>query len=314
MRLGIGANRSADGTGVGDLEPLVFAALGRDDVHLTWFVSSPGALAKTSVLALDALGRPVAFAKLARDPLARRSLEREHETLRAISVGTPLEGRVPRPLGWSSYDRAAVMVTTAAPRRAGPRVFGAVHAAFQAQLAGWSSRTLPFDETRAARLATDLAAGRGPALTPRWRSRLEMANDDLTRQLDGASLPTYLAHRDFAPWNTRVGRPGLFVFDWEFARQGLLPNHDYFHFQFMTRSLLGGGVRPLDAASWLRRARLADARNPSFLLAYLIDLAMHYLGLFEAEGRVGDDATLMQAARLLDDRSAWAASGPTLRR
>ena len=112
---------------------------------------------------------------------------------------------------------------------------------------------------------------------PTYYSR---ALEQLKKGLSPVLLPLSLAHRDFAPWNTRLGPQGLFVFDWEIAEDGVTPLYDIFHFQ------------SIQAALFKRRERLPDHRYlealmhnlwpegkdymPWFYLAYLVDMSLVY--------------------------------------
>jgi hypothetical protein len=301
MLLGVGGRPAAgDDHGFACLEELVIEVLERDDLDLTWFVASPGVVAKTSVLALDRAGRAVAFAKLATVPAARASLDHERAVLAALADAPEYQERAPRPLRWLEHADATVLVSTPAPSRRAPATFGPRHAEYLAGLARRFSHQVPFTSSALWRRLERATVTEGLVAASPWRERVEAARAHLETALRSEVVPVTLAHRDFAPWNTRLGATGLFTFDWEFAAWDYPLNHDFFHFRFMVGLLLRGGVGPRAARAWLAEAPVSDGRNAHYLVAYLLDLALQYLDYQHLEGRSDEDPVLRQAGRLLD--------------
>jgi len=306
MLLGVAGNRvDSRADPIGELEPLVFEALGREDVGLAWYVGNRRAETKTSALAVDANGRAVAFAKLAQTPPARRSLERERENLEALEAAFDGAPPAPRPLAWHDGATAAVLITTAAPSRRGPQRFDARHQRFLTRLHERFGGTAPFTATPLWQAASGFVGRRCDRATDAWRARFTRSFDLLTATLADEAITTSLAHRDFAPWNTRMTAEGLMAFDWEFASTGYPMLYDYFHFHFMVGLLLGDGVSPQDARGWLQRTPERPRHMPHLLLAYLLDVARLYHGFYEGSTDVPDDPVLRQAAHLLDGIDHW---------
>ncbi len=61
----------------------------------------------------------------------------------------------------------------------------------------------------------------------------------LSQLCDGAPLPAFWIHGDFAPWNIKHPSEGPALVDWEDARRGGLPLQDAFHFLHMQDYLFG---------------------------------------------------------------------------
>ena len=309
MLLGLaGARVDSQDDPIGELEPLVFEALGREDVSLAWYVGNRRAETKTSALAVDANGRAVAFAKLAMTPPARRSLERERTNLEALEAAFDGAPPAPRPLAWRADTTASVLITTAAPPSRAPRRFDTRHQRFLARLQAPFNRTVRFTATPLWKAASEFMDRRCDRASEAWRARFTRTFDQLAATLAEETITTSLAHRDFAPWNTRMADDGLFAFDWEFASTGYPTLHDYFHFHFMVGLLLDGGVSLDQARGWLQRAPERERHMPHLLVAYLLDVARQYHGFYEGSTDVPDDPVLRQAARLLDGVDQWLSS------
>ena len=289
-----------------ELEPRAKEALARDDVTFAWYLGARRSESKTSALAIDPDGRPVAFLKVATTPTARRSLEREWRMLRVLDASFEGAAPAPRPLGWHTHEEAWILVTSTAPSRPGPVSFGPLHTRFLAVLAERHQDHQPFTASQPwHQVSGFLDEALFRRASDDWRARFEHGIEHLEQTLGDAVITTTLAHRDFAPWNTRRGRSGLMAFDWEYAATGYPLNHDFFHYAFMVALLLRRGASLDDARRWLRNAPIRDARNPHFLVAYLLDLARQYHGFHHDSDDTPDDPILRQAARLLDGASRW---------
>lgn len=307
MVLGIRGRRVDGGDeAIGLLEAAAVEALERDDLSLSWYVADRRSESKTSALAIDARGRAVAFVKLAVTSTARRSLAREHEHLEALEAAFGGAQPAPRPLRWHRHEHVSVLVTSTAPARGGPRRFGPLHHRFLAALHERFGSSVPY---LASPPWVEAAAFVEHALFSRassaWRDRFGWGLERLEATLGQERVATTLAHRDFAPWNTRANDAGLFAFDWEFAAPGYPVNHDYFHFAFMVALLLRGGATPADARRWLRAVPVPGAYDGEILLAYLLDVARQYHGFHHDSTGVPDDPVLRQAARLIDGAAVW---------
>ncbi len=288
---------------VGPLERELAGALGEPDVRLAFCIGTSGAYRKLTAEVITSGGRVPAYAKIAVHAPAQASLEREQATLLRLSTAGALRGRVPGVLAWFRWDGAQVLVTTAGTGRMGPSRFGEQHAEFLRRLHDAFVEKRPF--LASAMWARMAAAVR--RLTPRmsveWALRCRNALNLLAERLGPGILPLSIAHRDFTPWNTRVGPQGLYVFDWEAAVEGTTPLYDVFHFQAMQAALAGRPYHPsrgrphdLIAALWPEwQAHLAP-----LYLAYLVDMGLFYTeARLEAPGS-GDDREQRWLAHHID--------------
>ena len=284
------------------LEPFVES----EHVHLVLFIASPGALSKTAILVANDSGEAVAFAKLATSEHASQALRTEHAWLRRLYDVPVLRPSVPHPLGLMRAHNATVLVTSVAPVRPGSARFGAPHLHLLGDIAQSFGGTEVYEATAEYQRLLHMSVSLDGCSDARtWRDRLERAAVRLSSDLGGRRHSIGLAHGDFTPWNTRRSRDGLFVFDWESATPNSLPNHDFFHFHFMSELLLRNGASPRTISTWLRTAPYQNDSTCAYLLAYLVDVSLRYHDLHRVEGRRDDDAVLRQAGVLLDAAERW---------
>jgi hypothetical protein len=266
-------------TGLAKLEAELARVLG-ERIHVAFYVGVPGAYRKVMAQVLTPTGKTLAYAKMGTSPMTQAAVQAERQILLRLSKGGALHGKVPEVLGWFSWQGGEVLLITSGPKHPGPRQLSNMHSEFYESLYFSSAKESVFGESRMwnrmVETSLRLNAGLADPLPTYYSRALEQLNKGLSPVL----LPLSLAHRDFAPWNTRLGPQGLFVFDWEIAEDKVTPLYDIFHFQ------------SIQAALFKRRERLPDRRYlealmrnlwpegkdymPWFYLAYLVDMSLVY--------------------------------------
>jgi hypothetical protein len=278
-----------------DVAPLgrrLATTLGETEVHLAFCIGTAGAYRKLTVQVMTRGQHVAAYAKIAADGLAQSSLEREHDNLLRLSAIARLRDHVPAVLGWFDWQDAKVLVVTAGSGAVGPSRLTDEHGEFLRQLRDAFVDEQPFE---CSPMWGGLVATvrRLSARMPReGRVRYDMALRRLAAGLGRVVLPFSVAHRDFAPWNTRIGPYGLFVFDWETASDGITPLYDTFHFQAIQAAQAGRPFHP----STGRPPQLADgfwrewnAHLSLLYLAYLVDMGLFYTEARLQAPAVGDE-------------------------
>jgi hypothetical protein len=261
------------------LEGELARALGEHRVWLAFYVGTPGAYRKITAQVLNAEGRTLAFAKIAASPTPISDVQTEYRVLRRLATARNLDGRVPEPLHLFDWRSAKVLLTTAGPPQPGPLRCSADHVEFCVRLFRAFAEERVFGESKMMRELSERTDKVGASM-PGSAGLLHRSLDTLRLNLGPVTLPLSAAHRDFAPWNTRLGPQGLFVFDWDGARWGTTPLYDLFHFQAVQAALAGSSRaitdrRPLGEALeaiW----PAGHGHLPSLYLAYLLDLALFY--------------------------------------
>jgi hypothetical protein len=198
-----------------------------------------------------------------------------------LSESESLLGRVPKVLDRFDWQAGRVLLTTSGPTRRGPKKLSNAHLEFfEAVFLHFAEKSV-FGESPMWTRMSETAAYLEPSLPDPLPTYFARALEQLHDGLGTALLPLSIAHRDFAPWNTRLGTQGIFVFDWGHAAEGMIPLYDAFHF------------RAIQAALFERRKSLPDRRFlrdlltvlwpegqeetlPWLYLAYLVDMALFY--------------------------------------
>lgn len=308
MAVGLGgATVSLEEGSLRSLEAAVAGALGRSQVRLAFYASGSLDTRKTSIIAADPSGRPIAFGKSARGAEGIRNLSRERTHLLQLSSDPAFEHSCPSPASWFTHGGNQILLTTLAPARAGPSEFGDVHEAFLGTVRRVHGVSGTFGESALWRQASAQLRLPGTMEDPAWADRFLRAANLLEDRFIGVPITLTLAHRDFAPWNTRLSSHGLYVFDWEFGSHGYPWPHDAFHFRFMTSLLLHHDSSIPTVKRWLDEAmgQRFEADPSLFFLAYLLDVGLQYRA-FEVAHQVDPDEPVLKAvAELIDAMAEW---------
>lgn len=294
----------------GEPGPVALAAraAGADGAHAAVGVRR-GANAKPTLQLLDAVGRPVGFAKLAWDVQSADFVRVEDETLVAVaasadaSVGSVTQGardvrsarvHAPRVLGRGERGGYPYVVTEPLPRSA--RRPGPADAPGPAELLALAPvvRTAPAAATAHVRdIGARLRSAAAPTDAGEGARLLERALA-LHGALEEEAAPVLVAarwHGDLVPWNAARDADGvLWVWDWETAEPDVVAGLDGVH--WIMNAPRPAPDRVPDA---LRRREGAirsllagvghDARAQDVVLAvYVLALAERGLSLARARG------------------------------
>lgn len=283
------------------LEVSLAQALGEPSVRLAFY--NPVLPDRRVLLIMKPEGGVLAYARMAGSDGARRVLEREARVLDRLESVSTLVPYVPKPIAFLDHEGASILITSAGPGPKGPAEWTELHDDFYTKLQAAFEKDGPLCESGLWRHAMSELEAHRPHLPERWLRRYDRALAKLEPYKD-TLIPMSLAHRDFVPWNTQVGS-SLFVFDWEYAREGYTPNYDYFHFHFVISSNVGHDVSVDKARVWLANAPLkAPVSNEVLLLTYLLDTATFYHRGLEADDFEETDI-LRETGTLLDGLDAW---------
>jgi hypothetical protein len=267
---------------LGDLERELTLLLG-EEVSLGFYVGSPGAYRKSTALVLDATGRTLAFARIASNVRTQTKTEAERRNLLRLSGCPELHGRVPRVLGHFDWNGNEVLAISGGPPWPGPDHLTESHLDFYQKLFEFSSfgnPDVPFAESPMYSRLSDTLSRIEFELPEEASGLMQRALDLLHESLGDVRVPLSMAHRDFAPWNTRVGPMGLFVFDWDYATDSATPLYDFFHFREIQSALdvkRTHSSYPERVGSALERIWPEGRPHlPWLYLAYLLDVSLIY--------------------------------------
>ena len=284
--------------GLSRLEEEFARAFGGTKPGVAFYVGVPGAYRKVTALVMGAGGETLAFAKIATAPLAVPDVEAERRTLARLSEAPGLKGRVPGVLRYLDWQGGKILLITGGPKGPGPTELSPAHLGFLKDLFLHFAEWCVFEESPMFdRMSQKLSALRPAprALPDGAHATLGRALERLRAELGPVRLPLSLSHRDFAPWNTRMGLNGLFVFDWDGAEYAT-PLYDAFHFRAIQTVLLKR--REPAAERELLRGSLEDIwpeggdHLARLYLAYLLDMCLLYGEARAVAPEAGDDRVL----------------------
>jgi hypothetical protein len=269
-----------DNDAITRLESELAHALAEPEIRVAFYLGVPGAYRKITVQVMDPSGRTLAFAKIATSPATKGKIEHERRILLRLWESEGLRGRVPEVLHHFEWQGSRVLLIAGGPSQPGPTILSQAHLSLCSEVFLPFAQQYDFDSSPMMTRMSEVLIRLGPRLPSALFARLDQALRLLRAELGPAPIPLSIAHRDFAPWNTRSGPQGLFVFDWDGAEEHITPLYDIFHFQAIQAALL-------DRREYLPdRAFLRDALDalwpggqeylPWLYLSYLLDMTLLY--------------------------------------
>lgn len=181
-------------------------------------------------------GEILGYIKLPLTDAAAKRVRHEADTLIRLWEFPSLRPHIPRVLYSGDWGQGAILFQTGGPPRPGPVRLGSEGEEFLQILR--AIRTVPkpglavWEEVAAHWRRVE------PRVTSEWRALGHLVLGKTKRELEGATITCGVSHGDFAPWNTRVGDTGLFVFDWESALWETPVKWDIYHFTTQVAALL----------------------------------------------------------------------------
>jgi Phosphotransferase enzyme family len=227
---------------------------------------------KLTVQVMRPDGEILGYIKLPLTETAVQRVRHEAETLNRLWSFPALRSHIPRVLYSGEWGDGAILFQSGGPRQRGPVPFNHQCEEFLQLLRGihttqrsghhlWEEVALRWRRTE-------------PKLTSGWRALGEAALAESKRELEGVMIPYSVAHGDFAPWNTRTGEGGLYVFDWEYASWEAPASWDTFHFKIQVATFLN---KKYDM-------RISGDRRPGERAAFLLYLVNSACQPFDEEG------------------------------
>jgi hypothetical protein len=282
-------------------------------------IGTPGPYQKASALLITGAGEGLALAKIALVPGADRMVASEASWLRLLETERRLAGEVPQLLAEGDLGNGRrFLVMTLAPMTMTTTEFTPAHERFLRRL---GRSRMDIRSFRSSSCCDSLERAYGDvasSMTRREALRLGSALHDCRLALSDFVCPFIFSQGDFAWWNIRVHRDGIFVFDWEYARLGANPLGDLFHYHLIQRAASGRAIgrwflaRVLrEAESFARRqypeSKWQPARVTGLALAYVLDVLFQYCRA--NGGRIDPDDLVVQGYwSLVERRSTWMAS------
>lgn len=291
-----------DGTTLRELELTLGRCVGQIEPSLAFSLGTEGATQKATAQLIGNDGTVLGYAKIAIGPLANEALDAEWRNLQRAAVAAP-RGQVPEPIHVGTWRDAGILLMTPGPALPGPTNLGQAHFDFLSAVHHSTREEREFGSSRMFARLSGAIAQWGHVWPDPWPRRFARALVRLEAELGAVRVPLSFAHRDFAPWNTRWGPAGLYVLDWEMARDGLIPLYDAFHFDAIRAATRN--VRLRSEIGYLERllARLwpdGVDRLRALYLAYLLDVSLLYGEARARAPEAGDERVWSWFGRVID--------------
>ena len=199
---------------------------------------------------------------------------------------------------------------TAGPATPGPLELGQPHVEFLRALHETTRQECEFGSSAMLTRLRDALTRWERVWPDPWPRRIARALRRLEGELGTIRVPLSFAHRDFAPWNTRSGPAGLFVFDWETAIDGVVPLYDAFHFGAIRAAAYSAplrhpaSLRHLLATLW----PASEGRLRQLYLAYLVDVSVLYGEARMMAPEVGEEHVWLWFGERIDECLATASA------
>ncbi len=249
------------------LEQLVRAVTGEQCPFFALSLGRRAAVRKLTVQIMDRGGNIIAYAKLPLTQLADQRVRNEANTLERLSNFVALRPHIPRVLYAGKYSDNYILLQSPLEGEPGPTDCNGMHQEFLQTL--WNVHRL----TKPGRLLINEVAGRwqkvAPFLGTKWAELGQETLQYSNRALAGLLVSFGVMHGDFAPWNTRVRRGDLLLFDWESAQWEAPTSWDMFHFRVQAASSFKGNGRD----------KISELKSPDDVLfmLYLLDSVSQFL-------------------------------------
>lgn len=209
-----------------------------DEKELTFALSlgTPGTFQKLTIQVMRPNGEILGYMKMPMTDESQDRLRHEGAVLQKLIAFHALRKSIPHVLFAGRWNGTYVIFQSALEGDVGPLQFTEIHAEFLKDL----QRCEPTSRT-GENLVHEVACNWNQAagnLGSRWQDLGRETLQIATRELGSAQVSCGIQHGDFAPWNMRVHRGKLFLFDWEYASWDSPVLWDRFHFMAQTEGFL----------------------------------------------------------------------------
>jgi hypothetical protein len=218
------------------LEALIREVAGECRPGFALSLSTEKQFRKLTVQVMRPDGEILGYIKLPLTGAAVGRVQHEAEILTRLWSFPALRPHIPQVLYCGEWGDGYILFQSGGPSGLGPVQFDRHCEEFLERLSAIHKAEKP-----AKVLWEEVAAAWGklePRLPSEWRALGQAALARAKREVDGVMVPCGVSHGDFAPWNTRLGGQGLYVFDWESASWEAPRAWDSFHFKTQVAALL----------------------------------------------------------------------------
>jgi len=199
-------------------------------------LGTPGLYRKLTVQVMRSDGQILGYIKLPLTQAATARIRAEAAMLGTLQQFEVLRPHIPKILYEGRWEDGYLLFESSGPLESAPAEFGPIYKSFLDKL--WDSQ--PSEKPGLA--VVEEVAQRWDTTKDRQDSILRSLGIGglarARRELAGKKIRCGIMHGDFAPWNARVNKGQLYVFDWESATPHSPVLWDTFHFHTQVSALL----------------------------------------------------------------------------
>jgi len=203
----------------------------RAPLSFAYFTGTDSPHRKLAVQVMDTSGNIKGYAKVSDNPGVKALIQHEAATLDYLKTLNLQTTNIPNVLfsGEVSTNSLLVTDTLKTPLTPSTTTLTTLHQLFLQEIA---EKTVTPHPIAVAQFLQDFRVRFhviAASLDETWNRRFNNVLRMLETQSE-ISLSVCLSHGDFTPWNTFIASGKLYVFDWEYAEQGLPIGNDLVHF------------------------------------------------------------------------------------
>ena len=279
------------------------------------FFGFPGPLQKLTMYCPDGNGGLGKVAKVALHTSANHSITQEAHWLRKLNQSKLIAGFLPSLLHQGALPCGRHYISMLAlPQGSSTEQFSKLHYQFLTVLAQQKTSIGRWQDSDAYARLHARTMKILPLIDEYHRKLLQNALAEVDQMIGLTDLPTCMMHGDFAPWNVRLTKEQLFVFDWEYAETSANPLQDFLHFYLIPRALQRLPMRASSMSELLpkvvayahaqfgKESGVAEASG-ALIACYLLDVVTFYV---DASGYLDPTHPVLRTyLRLLEQRTRW---------
>jgi len=266
-------------------------ALGIDDICFALSLGDPNDYRKVTALIFDKNENPVAFGKMGCTPQAKSLIKNERHALELMNAADIQSATIPKMLGSGGTESSFWLLQSPLMKsHTSPNNLCDEHFNFLCDLAHNTTQAIPLSSSALYEYFQRVLKEPSLSIKKEFESErhfieklrnqiLDFKSEDLARQ-----WPFSAAHGDFAPWNMRLVKGQLALFDWEHYLAAAPAGWDIFYFIFrvdnlIKRQTLQQLLQNFDASVYMNEIKFFEKKSgitipDQRLLAFLVILAI----------------------------------------
>jgi len=230
---------------LGHIESAWREALGIDDIIFALSLGDPNLYRKVTALIFDKNENPIAFGKMGCTPQAKSLIKNERHALELMNAAAIQSATIPKMLGSGETDSSFWLLQSPLMNgHTSPNNLCDEHFNFLCDLSRNTTQAIPLSSSALFEYFQHVLKDGSLGIKKEFEAErhfieklrnqiLALTSEDLAKQ-----WPFSAAHGDFAPWNMRLTKDRLALFDWEHYLPLAPGGWDILYFIFRVENLI----------------------------------------------------------------------------